>query len=256
MEIYYRIISIYFFDYKICIDNNCDIILVMRYVLFFKDGVFMNSTKFQRIKEEIMMADQICLDISIYSILKKADYVQKNMTVDEVRKFYNRLGEQLSLACEHYLKAMIIPRMHFDGIDKDSEEELNKIFDNHDKQGIAKKYSHYFDNLLTSDYTSLNISKGLIESILIRLAERLGIKEFDLYNEKLIRYKFYDIDEGLDDARTDLLNVMKNRVKNNRGAYPESRYGMFTEQRADLVFLLNLCLTLREYPSLTINNCL
>ena len=217
----------------------------------------MNSTKFQRIKEEIMMADKICSDISIHSILKKAEYIiQSDIPEDEIRKFYNRFGEQLSLACEHYLKAMIIPRMHYEGISNESEEELNRIFDNRDNHGIAKKYSHYFDKLLTSDNTALEESDGLQESILIRLAERLGIQEFGEYRSKQLSSWINDGETGISDVRGELLNKIKEKVDANRGSYPESRYGMFTEYIADLVFLTNLCLTLQEYPTKTINNCL
>ena len=56
-----------------------------------REGVFMNSVKFQRIKEEIMTADQICSDISLQRILKIADYIlQSDMTEDEIKKFVSK----------------------------------------------------------------------------------------------------------------------------------------------------------------------
>lgn len=53
-----------------------------------------------------------------------------------------------------------------------------------------------------------------------------------------------------------LLRKIKERVNENKSAYPESRYGMFTTYRADLQFLICLCSTLQEYPTRTLNNCL
>ena len=46
--------------------------------------------------------------------------------------------------------------MHFEGIGNESEDELNKIFNNRDNQGVAKKYSHYFDRLLTFDTAKID----------------------------------------------------------------------------------------------------
>ena len=222
------------------------------------EGVFMNSIKFQRIKEEIMMADQICSDISLKNSLKIADYIsQSYMSEDEIKKFYNRYGEQLALACEHYLKSMIIARMHYEGISNESEEELNKIFDNRDNQGIAKKYSHYFDKLLTSENTALLNSNGLQESILIRLAERLRIPESGEYTHKQMDAWVTDNFSDVSIVKEELLRKIKSKVNENRGAYPEARYGMFTENyKADIEFLANLCLTLQEYPTRTLNNCM
>ena len=217
----------------------------------------MNPTKLNRIREEIMMADQICSDISIHTILKKLQYINEiELAPDEMKKILNRYGEQLSLACEHYLKSIVISRMHYEGISNESEEELNRIFDNRDNQGVAKKYSHYFDKLLTSDNTALKESPGLQESILLRLAERLKIPEFIEYRNKQLQSWITDDNTGIDLSKEVLLNKIKAEVNKNRSAYPESRYGMFTDYEADIEFLLNLCLTLQEYHSRTLNNCL
>lgn len=222
----------------------------------------MNSVKFQKIKEEIMMADQICSDISLQSVLKIADYVlQSDMIDDEIKKFYNRYGEQLALACEHFLKSIIISRMHFELIPQESLDELNKIFDNRyggrrNDDSIANKYSHYFDRLLTSETTALLNSPGLQESILIRLAERLKISEFGEYRSKQIESWVTDDETEVDLSKEKLLQKIKEKVNDNKSAYPESRYGMFTTYIADLNFLANLCLTLREYPTRTLNNCI
>lgn len=222
----------------------------------------MNSIKFKRIKEEIMMADQICSDISLKTILKRAEYIiQSDMPEDEIKKFYNRFGEQLALASEHYLKSIIISRMHFESITEESEDELNKIFDNRyggrrNDDSIANKYSHYFDRLLTSDNTALLHSPGLQESILIRLAEKLGISEFGLYKDKQFLSWINEDETEIDLAKEELLRKIKERVNDNKSAYPESRYGMFTTYRADLQFLTCLCSTLQEYPARTLNNCI
>lgn len=222
----------------------------------------MNSVKFQKIKEEIMTADQICSDISLQSILKIADYIlQSDMTEDEIKKFYNRYGEQLALACEHYLKSIIISRMHFESIIEESLDELNKIFDNRyggrrNDDSIANKYSHYFDRLLTSESTALLNSPGLQESILIRLAERLKISEFGEYRSKRIESWITNNEAEVDLPKDELLQKIKDKVNDNKSAYPESRYGMFTTYIVDLKFLANLCLTLQEYPTRTLNNCM
>lgn len=217
----------------------------------------MNSIKYNRIKEELMMADQICSDISLDTVLEKAEYItHSGMPEDEIKKFYNRFGEQLALACEHYLKAMIISRMHFEGIDNESEEELNKIFNNRDSQGVAKKYSHYFDKLLTSNGTALLNSSGLQESILIRLAQKLQLQECKEYNNKRISSWFTDDETDYELSKEELLTKIKGKVNANAAAYPESRYGMFTTYRADLQFLTCLCETLQEYPTRTLHNCL
>ena len=222
----------------------------------------MNSIKFQRIKEEIMMADQICFDISIQNVLKVADYIsQSDMSEDEIKKLYNRYGEQLALACEHYLKAIIISRMHFESITEESLDELNKIFDNRyggrrNNDSIANKYSHYFDRLLTSENTALLNSPGLQESILIRLAERLKTPELSEYRRKQMVSWVTDDETGVGLTKEELLRKIKEKINDNKSAYPDSRYGMFTAYIADLQFLANLCLSLQEYPAKTINNFL
>ena len=219
----------------------------------------MNQIKLNRIRREIMMADQICFEIDLNSILEKINHINKiDITEDEKNKIINRYGEQLSLACEHYLKAMIIPRMHFEGIDNEGEDELNKIFDNRDSQGLARKYSHYFDKLLTSDNTALIISDGLQVAILKRLAERLKITELHNYNSELLNSWLND---DLNDSRFELskenmLNKIKEEINKNKSAYPDSRYAMFTDYEADVEFLVNLCLTLQEFQTKTLNNCL
>ena len=88
----------------------------------------MNPSKFEKIKKEINMADQICLDLNIDTLLNKVEYILSHnfLSTEEKSKILNRYGEQISLACEHYLKSMIIPRIHYEGIANESEEELNK----------------------------------------------------------------------------------------------------------------------------------
>ena len=212
----------------------------------------MNQIKLNRVRREIMMADQICFDIDINSILEKIKHINElDITEAEKSKIINRYGEQLSLACEHYLKAMIIPRMHFEGISNESEEELNKIFDNRDSQGVARKYSHYFDKLLTSDSTALIISSGLQEAILNRLAGRLRVPEYYNYN-----FDWFNDDLNKQQSKINMLNRIKEEINKNKTAYPDSRYAMFTDYEADIEFLVNLCLTLQEYQTKTLNNCL
>lgn len=217
----------------------------------------MNLVKFEKIKKEINMADQICIDLNIDTLLNKIEYIFSNdfLSKEEKEKILNRYGEQISLACEHYLKSMIIPRIHYEGIASESEEELNKIFANKGNDGI-RGYSHFFDRLLTSENSALKKSAGLQEAILIRLAERLKLKEYYDYSCEMINCWLNDDQTKYERLKTILINKMKEEINKNKDAYPQSRYSVFTEYIADTKFLINFCLILREMIARTINHCM
>lgn len=217
----------------------------------------MNPSKFEKIKKEINMADQICTDLNIDTLLNKVEYILSHnfLSMEEKAKILNRYGEQISLACEHYLKSMIIPRIHYEGIANESEEELNKIFSNRGNDGI-KGYSHFFDRLLTSENTALKSAQGLQDEILIKLAERLEVEQYDDYFSAMINSWINDDEAEYEIVKNKLINKMREKINTNKDSYPQSRYSVFTEYIADTTFLINFCLVLREMIGRTINHCI
>ena len=182
---------------------------------------------------------------------------------DEKISFINSFGERLSYICELYLKALIIPNMHFDDTTNESEEELDKIFNNRSNNGIAKKYSHYFSKLLTSESTDLD------ERLKKRILFELGNSIVDDHNLKQLQGKYMDdllnswingdtedLDKKAGESKQNIIENAINKVNDNSGAYPESRYAALTDYKADLDFLLNLCEVLRNYIQGVIPGCI
>ena len=173
----------------------------------------------------------------------------------------NEIGERFAFACEHYLKAMIIPGMHFSDLPAESEAELDRIFNNK-SEGI-KKYSHFFKKLLLEDTI---LSNELKEQILLGVS--LSLSKFktiqNVYYKNLFTVftdpktailKSQEIDRAVDDSKNTLIEKAKEVIRANDDAYPQSRYGMFTQYVADVEFLYVFSSILRNTISQVFKNC-
>ena len=178
---------------------------------------------------------------------------------EEKINFINNFGERLSYICELYLKALIIPNMHFEDIENESDEELNEIFNGN--RGLKRKYSHYFTKLLSSSTT--NLPERLRKSILIELGRALhddnSTKTYGKYTTALLNSWINVGDKELDEKK-DVLEeqVINNSIEltdSNSDSYPQSRYSMFTDYIADIDYLFNLTEILYESISQYIICC-
>ena len=232
----------------------------------------MNAQKIERIKEEIETSDRIFSEVDkkignamTWDEYKENPYIgvasyldiilPKELSEREKKSRLNEYGERLSYVCEHYLKALIIPNMHYDDITNESEAELNQIFTNK-RLGIIR-YSHYFVKLLTDDNSQ--IDSKLRESILLQLGKLLhnvnkskntnNIFEVKTDYQQALIYDWINdtsvTHEKLTTEKERIIELTKNIVAENDDAYPQSRYGMFTTYVADLDFLYNLSRILR-----------
>ena len=230
----------------------------------------MNQEKFKRIKGLINRADCIKNELLILNYFEpinddgtfKVDYsllFDDGISEEEKFNFINNLGERLSYICELYLKALLLPNMHFDGIDIESDEELDEIFNG--RRGIKKKYSHFFSKMLSS--TQTHLPEKLRENILIELSKlvhddtskRLG----DNYTNASLDSFLNDNESIKQRERTIKEQLVANSIQltdNNSDAYPQSRYSMFTDYIADIDYLFNLSNILRDNISLYIPCCL
>ena len=235
----------------------------------------MNQNKIIKIKGLINTADCRRLEMFNNNVFIPTELVNgeirfnsdllfdEDMCEDEKISFINSFGERLSYICELYLKALIIPNMHFDDTANESEEELDKIFNNRSNKGIAKKYSHYFSKLLTSESTDLD--ENLKKRILFELGNSIigdkNLKQLkDKYMNDLlnswINGDTADLDRKAIGSKQNIIENATNRVNDNSSAYPESRYAALTDYKADLDFLLNFCEVLRTYIQGVIPGCI
>lgn len=235
----------------------------------------MNQKKINKIKGLINTADCRRLELFNNNVFFPTELVNgvirfnsdllfdDDICDDEKISFINSFGERLSYICELYLKALIIPNMHFDDTTNESEEELDKIFNNRSNKGIAKKYSHYFSKFLTSESTDLD------ERLKKRILFELGDSIVDDYNLKQLQDKYINdllnswingdiegLDKTADESKQNIIENAINKVNDNSGAYAESRYAALTDYKADLDFLLNLCEVLRTYIQGVVPGCI
>ncbi len=237
----------------------------------------MNLTKQTRIRREILTADRIFGKVrkEILSYLKVLgakpentniktfinNFMGTDITDDEKQSILNEIGERLAFACEHYLKALIIPHIRFNNVQSESNTELDMIF-NSKKDGI-KKYSHYFSKILLSSDSAL--PRNLCEHIIIALAWSLNsedirqeLKEYSVI--KLIldpnasQKEYEKIEENREQKKQVLIDEVEEIIKKNDDAYPQSRYGMFTDYIADIDFLYCFCECLCSTIGLAISN--
>lgn len=236
----------------------------------------MNAIKFERIKEEIETADRIYAQLNkkIGSAMTWNEYhknpymgidsyldiiLPKNISDREKKSILNEYGERLSYVCEHYLKALIIPNIHYEDIENESDIELNKIFS--DRRYGIKRYSHYFVKFLNDNESQIN--EKLRESILIQLGKMLHHQELasiqEDYHQSLIDVFVNDSPsdhEALNNQKERLKEITSIIIERNNDAYPQSRYGMFSDYIADLDFLYNLCRVLISKIQFNIPNSL
>ena len=179
---------------------------------------------------------------------------------EEKINFINNFGERLSYICELYLKALIIPNMHFEDIENESDEELDEIINGN--RGIKKKYSHYFKKLLSSPTT--NLPNGLRKYIFVELGRALhddnSTETYGKYTTALLNSWINGEDKELDEKKDALEGqVINNSIEltdSNSDSYPQSRYSMFTDYIADIDYLFNLCEILYKSISQYLKCCL
>ncbi len=244
-------------------------------------GDSMNAKKKDRIREEIITADRVFYKVKTEMVTYIRDKMQplhennlekifhefllsSNISDRDKKSILNEMGERLSFACEHYLKALIIPRMHFSDIPEESDDELNRIFV--DKNKGIKKYSHYFKKLLLeTTFLPNEIKNHIIMGVALSLNKEEIRKEQDdfwkksltiITNPKASLETVNERNEAIDKSRDVLVEKAKEIIRENDAAYPQSRYGMFTDYIADIEFLYNFCSCLGKTITLAFSNCI
>ena len=244
-------------------------------------GDSMNVKKKDRIREEIITADRVFYKVKTEMVTYIRDKMQllhdnnletiflesflsSNISERDKKSILNEMGERLSFACEHYLKSLIIPRMHFSDIPEESDDELNKIFE--DKNKGIKKYSHYFKKLLLETTIIPNeIKNQIIMGVALSLDKEEIQKEQNDYWKKSLTIiidpkasleKINERSDAIDKSRDKLIEKAKEIIIKNDDAYPQSRYGMFTNYIADIKFLYIFCGCLNKAISLAFSNCI
>ena len=203
----------------------------------------MNKKKWEKIKHQISFADSKARESSNYLNV----FLEGNLVYEDLIKYISFDIEKANQAIEYYIKALAMIGMHYDDIEKESDEELRRITSERKKDGGIVKYGHKLTDFFTSQEFN-DIPKNLRTFILMEFLDSLykGESSTEEYKETLenATNKFFEnsnlgfpddaiMDELYNMVEPIFVQEIEDRKLNN--AYVQSRYNFNREDDKKII---------------------